>query len=102
MVRVIRKGVLCGTSARLQKRLLCRSLNYTSGNRIAAMAKWLIIFGVVLILAGLIWPWLSRLGIGHLPGDIHIRRSGFDFYFPLTSSIVVSLVLSLLFWIFRK
>ncbi len=66
------------------------------------MAKWLIVLGIVLILAGLVWPWLSRLGLGHLPGDIHIERKGFSFYFPLTSSIVISLVLSLLFWIFRK
>jgi Protein of unknown function (DUF2905) len=70
--------------------------------QVITMAKWLIVLGVLLILIGLIWPWLSKLGIGHLPGDIHIRRAGFDFYFPLTSSIVVSLVLSLLFWIFRK
>lgn len=66
------------------------------------MAKWLIILGVALILTGLAWPWLSRLGLGHLPGDIHIERKGFSFYFPITSSIVVSLVLSLLFWMFRK
>ena len=66
------------------------------------MAKWLIILGVILVLLGAIWPWLSRLGIGHLPGDIHIRREGFDFYFPLTSSIIVSIALSLLFWLLRK
>lgn len=66
------------------------------------MSKWLIIFGILLILLGLIWPWLSRLGIGHLPGDIYIERKGFNFYFPLTTSIIISLVLSLLFWLFRK
>lgn len=66
------------------------------------MAKWLIILGVALILTGLAWPWLSRLGLGHLPGDIHIERKGFSFYLPITSSIVVSLVLSLLLWMFRK
>lgn len=66
------------------------------------MAKWLLIIGAVLIVAGLLWPWLVRLGIGQLPGDIHIKRAGFDFYFPLTSSILISLLLSLLFWIFRK
>lgn len=66
------------------------------------MAKWLIILGVALILTGLAWPWLSRLGLGHLPGDIHIERKGFSFYLPITSSIVVSLVLSLLLWIFRR
>lgn len=66
------------------------------------MAKWLIILGVALILTGLACPWLSRLGLGHLPGDIHIERKGFSFYLPITSSIVVSLVLSLLLWIFRR
>ncbi len=66
------------------------------------MGKWLIIAGLVLVLVGLAWPWLSRLGHGHLPGDIYIERKGYSFYFPLTSSIVVSLALSLLFWIFRK
>ncbi len=65
-------------------------------------AKWLIILGVILILAGLAWPWLSRLGLGHLPGDTYIERKGFSFYFPLISSILVSLVLSVLFWILRK
>lgn len=66
------------------------------------MAKWLIVLGLVLLLAGLLWPWLARLGIGHLPGDIYYQRKGFSFYFPLTSSIVISLVLSLLFWLFRR
>lgn len=66
------------------------------------MAKWLIIIGVIFILLGLAWPWLSRLGLGHLPGDIYIQRKGFSFYFPLTTSIIISLLLSLFFWIFRK
>ncbi len=66
------------------------------------MAKWLIILGIIFILIGLAWPWLSKLGLGHLPGDIHIARKGFSFYFPLTTGIIISLVLSLLFWIFRK
>jgi hypothetical protein len=66
------------------------------------MSRWLIMIGIILVLLGLVWPWLSRLGIGHLPGDIHVKREGFDFYFPLTSSIIVSLLLSLLFWLFRK
>jgi hypothetical protein len=66
------------------------------------MGKWLIIIGAILIVAGLLWPWFVRLGIGQLPGDIHIKRAGFDFYFPLTSSILISLLLSLLLWIFRK
>lgn len=66
------------------------------------MAKWLVIMGVVFILVGVAWPWLSKLGFGHLPGDIYIERKGFTFYFPVTTGIIASLVLSLLFWIFRK
>lgn len=66
------------------------------------MSKWLIALGALLILIGLAWPWLSKLGLGHLPGDIHIEREGYRFYFPITTSIVVSIVLSLLFWMFRK
>jgi hypothetical protein len=66
------------------------------------MAKLLVIVGIVFVLLGLVWPWLSKLGFGHLPGDIYIERKGFNFYFPITSSIIASLALSLLFWIFRK
>ena len=66
------------------------------------MSRWLIIAGAILILAGLLWPWITRLGLGHLPGDIHIKREGSDFYFPLTTSIVISLLLSLLLWLFRR
>ncbi len=66
------------------------------------MARGLIIIGVLLVLAGLLWPWLSKLGLGHLPGDIRIERKGFVFYFPLTSGLIVSVVLTLLLWIFRR
>ncbi len=66
------------------------------------MAKLFVIIGIVLILVGLAWPWLNKLGIGHLPGDIYIERKGFSFYFPITTGIIASVVLSLLFWIFRK
>lgn len=66
------------------------------------MSRWLITLGVLLILLGLIWPWLARMGVGHLPGDIYFERKGFSFYFPLVTSIVISLLLSLLFWLFRK
>ena len=66
------------------------------------MARWLIIVGLVLVVVGFAWPWLSKLGLGRLPGDIHIERDGFNFYFPLTTCIVVSLVISILVWIFRR
>ncbi|HKK14533.1 MAG TPA: DUF2905 domain-containing protein [Gammaproteobacteria bacterium] len=66
------------------------------------MARLLVILGAVLVLVGLLWPWLTRLGLGRLPGDIVIHRGNFRFYFPVTTSIIVSLVLSLLLWLFRK
>lgn len=66
------------------------------------MTKTLVIIGALLIAIGLAWPWLSKMGLGRLPGDILIRRNGFTFYFPLTTSIIVSVLLSLLFWLFRK
>jgi len=70
------------------------------------VARWLIVAGVALIVLGLAWPLITKLGLGRLPGDIHIERDGFSFYFPLMSgliiSVVLSLVLSLILWLFRK
>ena len=66
------------------------------------MAKWLISLGVLLVIAGLAWPAITKLGLGHLPGDIRIERKGFTFYFPVTTSIVVSAVATLILWIFRR
>jgi Protein of unknown function (DUF2905) len=66
------------------------------------VARWLIIAGVVLIALGLAWPLLSKLGLGRLPGDIRIERDGFTFYFPIVTGLIVSVVLSLILWFFRK
>ena len=66
------------------------------------MQRLLIVIGAILVVAGLAWPWISRLGLGRLPGDIHIQRDGFDFYFPLTTGIVISVVVSLVLWLLRK
>ena len=66
------------------------------------MQRFLIIVGVLLVLVGFAWPWLSRLGLGRLPGDINIERDGWSFHFPLVTSVIVSLVLTLLLWLFRK
>jgi hypothetical protein len=66
------------------------------------MARILVIAGIVLLLTGLLWPWLSKLGLGRLPGDIVVRREGFSFYFPIVTSLLLSVVLSLLFWLFRR
>ena len=66
------------------------------------MQRALIVIGLAIVVLGLLWPWLARLPFGRLPGDIHVQRDGFDFYFPLTTGIVISLVISLLLWLFRK
>ena len=66
------------------------------------MQRLLIVLAVLLLVIGLGWPWLSRLPLGRLPGDIVIVRPGFRFYFPLTTMIIVSLLISLLLRIFRR
>lgn len=66
------------------------------------MQKALIIAGVAILVAGLLWPWLSKLPLGRLPGDIVIERENFRFYFPLTTGVLVSVLLSLVVWLFRK
>jgi hypothetical protein len=66
------------------------------------MGRWLILFGIALLVLGLAWPWIAKLGLGRLPGDIRIEREGFGFYFPLTTSLIVSIVISLLLWLFRR
>jgi membrane protein implicated in regulation of membrane protease activity len=64
--------------------------------------RLLIVLGTALVAAGFAWPWIARLGLGRLPGDIAIQRPGFSFYFPVVSCLVISVVLTLLFWLFRK
>jgi len=66
------------------------------------VSRALIAFGLLLVIAGLAWPWLSKLGLFRLPGDIVIERDGFRFYFPITSMVLISLVLSLIVWLLRK
>jgi len=66
------------------------------------MSRTLIIIGILIVLAGLLWPWLSKLPLGQLPGDIVVRRESGTFYFPVTTMILVSVVLSLLFNLFSR
>jgi len=66
------------------------------------MPRTLMIIGAVVILVGIMWPWIARLPLFHLPGDIVIEREGFRFYFPITTGILISLVLSVLFWMLNK
>ena len=66
------------------------------------MAKWLITAGIALVALGLLWPLLAKIGLGSLPGDIRIERKGFSFYFPVLSCLVVSALVTLILWIFRR
>lgn len=66
------------------------------------MQRFLIVLGIVLLAAGLAWPWLSRLGLGRLPGDIRIETESGGFYFPIVTCLVISIVLSLILWFLRR
>jgi hypothetical protein len=66
------------------------------------MSRGLIIFGIVLIAIGLLWPVISKLGLGRLPGDIVIERENFRLYAPIMTSLIISVVLSLLLWLFNR
>jgi len=66
------------------------------------MSRLLILLGLVLVAAGVLWPWVSRLGLGRLPGDIAIKTGHGGFYFPIVSCLVVSAVLSLIFWLLGR
>ena len=66
------------------------------------MQRSLIILGVVIALVGVAWPWVSKLPLGRLPGDIMIDRPGFRFFFPFTTMVIISVVISLILMIFRK
>lgn len=66
------------------------------------MMRFLIILGIATVLLGLLWPYLSQLGLGRLPGDIVIHRKNFTFYFPLTTCLLISLVFSLIIWLLNR
>lgn len=66
------------------------------------MPKILIGAGIVLIFVGLVWLVGERFGLGRLPGDILIERGNFRLYIPMTTSLIVSVVLSLAFWLFNR
>ncbi|MBB2201593.1 DUF2905 domain-containing protein [Gluconacetobacter tumulisoli] len=66
------------------------------------MSKSLIAVGVALVLAGMLWPFLARLPLGRLPGDIVIQRPNFTFYALIATCVVISVVLSLILWLIRR
>lgn len=66
------------------------------------MQRALIIIGLAIAGVGLLWPWLSELGLGRLPGDIRIETESGGFYFPLMTCLIISVVLSLVLWLLRR
>ena len=66
------------------------------------MARFLIVLGAILVIAGLLWPWLGKLGLGRLPGDIWIERDNLTVVIPLGTSLLVSVVLSLILWLIGR
>jgi hypothetical protein len=66
------------------------------------MSRTLIVVGVVLVVAGICWPLIGRLGLGRLPGDIVVQRPNFSFYFPLMTSLIISIVLSVVLWLLNR
>jgi len=66
------------------------------------VSRFLIVLGIVLIAIGVLWPVLQNLGLGRLPGDIVIERENFRLYIPIATSIVVSIVLTVIFWLLSR
>ena len=66
------------------------------------MQRALFALGIIIALVGLAWPWISKLPLGRLPGDFLIERPGFRLFMPFTTMVVISLLISLIVWLFRK
>jgi hypothetical protein len=66
------------------------------------MARFLMVLGLAILLLGLFWPYLSRIGLGRLPGDIVIERDNMTFYFPLMTCVLLSLLFSLVLWLVNR
>jgi hypothetical protein len=62
------------------------------------MSRTLIVIGILIALLGVLWPWLGKLGLGHLPGDIVIERGNIKFYFPIVTCLLISVVVTLVLW----
>ena len=66
------------------------------------MARFLIFTGLILLVAGLLWPYVAKLGLGHLPGDIVFKRGNTTIYFPIVTSIILSIVFSTVLWLLGR
>lgn len=66
------------------------------------MSRFLITLGIVLVAAGLLWPLIQKVGLGRLPGDFVIERQNFTLYIPLGTSLLISVVITLVLWLFHR
>ena len=66
------------------------------------MSRTLIVVGLCIIAVGLLWPLVTRIGLGRLPGDIVIERENFRLYVPITTGILISVVLSAILWLINR
>ena len=66
------------------------------------MSRILIIIGLIIVAVGVFWPWLGRIGFGRLPGDIMIVRENFTIYIPITSGVVLSVLLTVVLWLVNR
>jgi hypothetical protein len=66
------------------------------------MQRTLIIVGLLIVAAGVLWPWIQKLGLGRLPGDVRMETEGGGFYFPIVTCLVISVVISLVLWLLRR
>jgi hypothetical protein len=66
------------------------------------MARFLIVLGLAILVIGLLWPYLSQIGLGRLPGDIVVERENMTFYFPLMTCLLLSVLFSLVFWVVNR
>jgi DUF2905 family protein len=87
-------GLICDQNA--------REIARSSSRGECRMSRTLIVIGLVLVAAGVLWPWIGRLGLGRLPGDIIVERENFSFYFPLMTSLIISVVLSAILWLVNR
>jgi hypothetical protein len=66
------------------------------------MSRTLVVIGLICVAAGLLWPFIGKLGLGRLPGDISIERPNYSFYFPIVTSLVISIILSVILWLVNR
>ena len=66
------------------------------------MARFLIVLGLAILVIGLLWPYLGKLGLGRLPGDIVIARENWTLYVPVATCLLLSLLFSLVFWVVNR